>query len=333
MRIANSVADRKCPWFMDASLTAAKLAELDVSIRSYVEDIVENGFTVIRASISKAKCRDQIAAFKSFASANRDRFEKFIDADGHFPRIVNLHSALPSLFELFSASPISYRVQKALFGSTPALYTSLFYERGSAQPAHRDTPLFSTRPEYFYLGVWVALEDANLENGALQVYRGGHKIPELNREEIASVRFTSLDEIPPISDALWIDYQTRVEEQCKAAGLKLESVCAEAGDTIIWHPQLPHGGGPIQDKKRSRFSFVMHTTPLGVPVYHQEIFFNPSRATPIDADWAYSEINGAHQVVHSGVDFGHRESFPASSFKIPSERPQKTGRRLFERFR
>ena len=28
-----------------------------------------------------------------------------------------------------------------------SLYTSLFYETGSEQPIHRDTPLFCTRPE------------------------------------------------------------------------------------------------------------------------------------------------------------------------------------------
>jgi hypothetical protein len=34
-------------------------------------------------------------------------------------------------------------------------------------------------------------------------------------------------------------------------------------------------------------SLVMHTTPLGVPVYDHNVFFNPSRAFNDKAPWGY----------------------------------------------
>ena len=320
MQIKNSVKSQSSPWFMDHARVPDKLARLDNAVRLHVSGIIEDGFAVIRGSIPKRRCEILITKFKEFAAANPDKFQKFLDKDGHYPRIVNLHAALPELFELFAKNPIAYQVQEALFDATPNLYTSLFYERGSAQTPHRDTPVFSTRPEYFYLGVSVALEDANLQNGALQVYRGGHKIPELDREQIALARFGSRSEIPPISNELWTDYQSRVEEQCKDAGLTLESICVEAGDTVIWHPQLPHGGGPIADLAKSRFSLVMHTTPVGVPVYHQDKFFNPNADAPMDAPWQYEQVAGAFRVVQNEVNFGHQESFQVSSFNIPERK-------------
>jgi len=322
MQIENSVKTRICPWFMDDSQIEAKLAGLDADIRHHARSIIDNGFTVIRGSIPKERCSFLINQFKNFAQSNSEKFKKFLDSDGHYPRIVNLHAAMPELFELFSKNQMAYRVQQALFDATPSLYTSLFYERGSAQTPHRDTPVFSTRPEYFYFGVWVALEDANPENGALQVYRGGHKIPELDREKIALKRFSTLEEIPPTSNDLWIDYQSEVVRRCEDAGLQIESLCVEAGDTVIWHPQLPHGGGPIADLAKSRFSFVMHTTPVGVPVYHQDKFFNPNAEAPIDAPWWYEEIEGAHRVKHTEVNFAHQESFAVSDFHNP-EKPGK----------
>ncbi|MBT2790440.1 phytanoyl-CoA dioxygenase family protein [Paraburkholderia strydomiana] len=153
----------------------------------------------------------------------------------------------------------------------------------------------------------VALEDANAENGALQVFRGGHALPELDREAMAKKYFASLDGMPQYTHELWVEYQDAVTKQCEDAGLIRESLSVEAGDTVIWHPQLPHGGGPIQDITRSRFSFVMHTTPVGVPVYHQNVFFNPNGDHSLEAKWDYNQINGKFLVDHGKVDFAHQK--------------------------
>jgi len=67
---------------------------------------------------------------------------------------------------------------KLLLACTPL--SSMSADRRS--PLIETPPVFSTAPEHFYFGVWVALEDANAENGAMQIYRGGHAIPELDRE-------------------------------------------------------------------------------------------------------------------------------------------------------
>lgn len=318
MQIPSSVKGQTRPWFMDESLIPQKLATVPEDIRLYVEQIIEDGFTVIPRSVSQQLCDDAIAGFKRLENVNREAFFEFVDKDGHYPRIINLHAAIPEVFALFTKNPLAYRVQETLFDARPCLYSSLFYERGSAQDIHRDTPVFSTKPEHFYFGVWVALEDSDPGNGALQVCRGGHKLPELDREQIALKRFNTLDAIPPTSNDLWVDYQNQVQKQCAEAGIKPESIYVKAGDTIIWHPQLPHGGGPIADLTRTRFSLVMHTTPVGVPVYHQDKFFNPTAPAPLDASWWYEEVDGHIRMKVDDINFGHTKSFKLSSLNVPA---------------
>lgn len=56
---------------------------------------------------------------------HNDKFSKYLDRDGHYPQIANLHSAFPDLIELFDSSKLVYETQEAMF-ETPSLYTSLF---------------------------------------------------------------------------------------------------------------------------------------------------------------------------------------------------------------
>jgi ectoine hydroxylase-related dioxygenase (phytanoyl-CoA dioxygenase family) len=195
------------------------------------------------------------------------------------------------------------------------LYTSLFYERGSAQEVHRDTPVFVTRPEYRYFGTWVALEDTDPDNGPLVVVRGGHLLPEIDREGIARSFCANLDDVPALSNDMWVSYQHEVAAQCARAGLGTDPVCAKMGDTIIWHPQAPHGGAPIRDLRRTRFSLVMHSTPLGVPVYRQDVFFNPSKPVSDRAPWNYVSRGRRRYADFREISFGHVRSYPLEAFQ------------------
>lgn len=255
---------------------------------------------------------------KELLGRNQAIFGKHLDADGHYPRIINLHLLYKPLLRLFAANPLALAIQDAFFNAPTALYTSLYYERGSAQSTHRDTPYFSTRPEYRYLGVWAALEDANDLNGCLEVVRKGHLVPEEDREAIALRHYKTLDEVPPGGsagrDILWDEYQSMVLDACKKRGLIKERVHAKAGDIIIWHPQLPHGGSHIDDLTRTRHSFVMHVTPVGTPVYHQDVFFNPAKRVSERARWRYAKFDGRKYVDGHKIDIGHRENREVADF-------------------
>ena len=292
--------------------------DIDPLVKGHALEVIAKGYTVVRGAIPPAQCRETIAAFRHFEQANDAIFAANRDANGHYPRIQNLHSVMPELEWLFTRNPVWLAVQDLLFGAPTALYTSLFYEVGSQQPLHRDCPVFATRPEYLFFGTTVYLEPAGDDNGCLEVMQGGQLIPEIDREAMALRRYGALDKIPSLDGDTWIEYQNTVIEQGKARRLAVRKLHVQAGDGLIWHPQLPHGGTPIRDAARTRFSFVMHTTPVGVPVYHQDAFFAPSRPFSEKAAWSYREMEG-RQIAdfRHGVGFGHDRGYQLAEFRQP----------------
>uniref|UniRef100_UPI0026191979 tetratricopeptide repeat protein n=1 Tax=Pseudomonas sp. TaxID=306 RepID=UPI0026191979 len=105
-----------------------------------------------------------------------------------------------------------------------------------------------------------------------------------------------------------------------AKGLQTKKLHVSAGDTVIWHPQLPHGGSPIRDKDRTRFSLVMHVTPVGVPVYHQSVFFRPSFSFPEKAPWGFREVDGRQIAdIRNGINFDHKNGYSLDRIKPPGE--------------
>jgi ectoine hydroxylase-related dioxygenase (phytanoyl-CoA dioxygenase family) len=298
----------------------AEIAGLDIDplVKGHAMEVIAKGYTVVRGAIPAALCQDTIAAFRRFERANDAIFAANRDASGHYPRIQNLHAVLPELDLLFTRNPVWLAVQDVLFGAPTALYTSLFYEVGSQQPLHRDSPVFATRPEYLYFGTTVYLEPADDDNGCLEVMQGGHLIPEIDREALALRRYGALDKIPNMDGDAWMEYQASVVEAGRARRLAVRKLHVQAGDSLIWHPQLPHGGTAIRDATRSRLSFVMHTTPVGVPVYHQDVFFAPSRPFPDKAPWTYREAEGRRIAdFRHGVGFGHERAYQLAEFRQP----------------
>ena len=117
-----------------------------------------------------------------------------------YRRIVNLHSKLSSAKPLFSSNT-ALATTDYFFDESTTLYTSLFFERGSGQDCHRDTPYFWTNPGYGYFGVWLALEDVKPDAGPLIVVPKSHKIidTDLFRNEIGNMERLESGQLNPLS--------------------------------------------------------------------------------------------------------------------------------------
>lgn len=312
----------KLPWFMEHdALESVSRRGCPPELRPYVESMLLKGYAVLPDSLSVDLCDSLVARFRAFERANTEKLAPFVGADGHYPRFVNLHLAATELFATFSANPVALAVQDFLFEAETCLYTSLFYERGSGQTLHRDTPYFCTRPEYRYFGMWVALEDVDEDNGPLMALEGGHLLDELDRAAMAREVLGADVPVPPDSTKLWDAYQAAVKRQGESLGLRVVTLPVKKGTTILWHPQLPHGGAPIRDSSRTRFSFVMHTTPEGTPVYHQHVFFAPDSVHPERASWPYETRDGRKYVRHARVSFAHQKDYAPSELVPESASP------------
>lgn len=151
---------------------------------------------------------------------------------------------------------------KKIFNGEPILFSSLFFEKGSEQRIHRDTPYFYTYPKNLFVGVWVALEDIQEGTGELLYYPKGHlfdiDIKNLKRK---------------YNDLNWDTYNKEVQHLCEFNKLELVKFLPKKGDVLIWHPELPHGGSKRIHENLSRKSIVFHFKKINVPIYGTNIFF------------------------------------------------------------
>lgn len=265
------------------------------------DSLQRDGYVVVRGAVDAALVNDINERIGRFKQRNPKAAARNLDEHGRLYRVVNLHLAVDAMTRLLTDNP-AIAVCDRFLGEATTLYTSLYYERGSEQPLHRDSPVFATAPHGRYMGVWVALDDVADDNGPLMVVPRSHDLPALDLQAIRREVFGD-GAIDPMSPAGWSAYQAAVAAQCEAAGLSPQPVHVRAGDVIIWHPQLFHGGAP-HPSVRTRRSVVMHVTPKGMPVGHMDVFYDPSRARD-KAPWRYY-TRGDRQIARfKQVDFGH----------------------------
>ena len=148
----------------------------------------ETGFVVVRGAVDPSLCRRALAGIDAFKAKHRKAVVANANEFGHLYRVVNLHLAVDALAAAFADNQ-ALAVTDRFFGEATTLYTSLYYERGSEQALHRDTPYFCTRPADRYLGVWLALDDVDADNGPLRVVPRSHLLPAIDVRALARELF------------------------------------------------------------------------------------------------------------------------------------------------
>jgi phytanoyl-CoA hydroxylase len=284
-------------------------------VEAHYQTLMHNGFCVVPTCVPVELCQPALEAIGRFKGHHHAVIAGNVDEFGHLYRVVNLHSAIDAVADLFVAETIGLSVCDRFFGSPTALYTSLYYERGSEQDLHRDTPYFCTRPQGKYLGMWLALDDVDDDNGPLRVVPGSHTLVPVDVRAIAREIFPDPSDVPSSSTDAWVRYQGEVQQQCQRLGLAEKTLHMRTGDVVIWHPELLHGGAPHNLRDRSRRSLVMHVTPVGVPVYHMDVFFNPDKPVSSKATWNYVRRARRSIAEFPDVDFGHAFSVPAHELR------------------
>jgi phytanoyl-CoA hydroxylase len=269
--------------------------------------LLRDGYAVVRGGVEDRLCVAANTDVDVFKARNRRDVAPNLDGQGRLHRVVDIHAVIDSFAALFSENE-ALEVCDQFFAAETALYTSLFFECGSEQALHRDSPAFCTRPEGRYLGLWVALEDTGADNGPLVVVPGSHALPVVDVEAMAIELYGDPSKAPRSDDAGWHTYQAAVGALADAHGLSAREVHVRRGDVVIWHPLLFHGGAPRRSSTRTRRSIVFHVTPLGTSVHGQDFFFDRAKEA---ADWPHSRYarrNGRAILKHTTIDFAHEYS-------------------------
>jgi hypothetical protein len=139
-----------------------------------------------------------------------------------------------------------------LYGRRAFPFQTLNFPVGTQQTAHSDSIHFSSVPERFMCGVWVALEDIHANAGPLLYYAGSHKWPIVSNTMIGRRGWESK------SHSAQAPFERAWTAMAESAGSKPETFLARKGQALIWAANLLHGGSHQLDTRRTRWSQVTH---------------------------------------------------------------------------
>lgn len=152
----------------------------------------------------------------------------------------------------------------SLLSDDPKLFQSINFINGSEQETHSDSIHMTTFPLGGLLGVWVALEDIETDNGPLHYYPGSHKLPYyLNKDYDNEGNFWL------IGDKDYTSYEKMIKDKISEIALDKKVFTAKAGDLLIWHANLFHGGEEHINKQKTRKSVVFHYYAANSICYHE----------------------------------------------------------------
>lgn len=151
-----------------------------------------------------------------------------------------------------AANQVVLDLLSKLYGRRAFPFQTLNFPVGTQQGAHADTAHFSSLPERFMCGVWLAMEDIGADAGPLFYYPGSHRWPIVTNGLIGRTGYDSrLTSAQQPYEAAWQAF-------CSASGVQPESLLARKGQALIWCANLLHGGSRQNDVRLTRWSQVTH---------------------------------------------------------------------------
>ena len=173
-------------------------------------------------------------------------------------RIIDLYGVSEAARQSIMCEKISAFLH-AIFGEPAIAMQSLSFQYGSEQAVHQDPAYVISQQPLKLAASWIALEDVRPGSGELIYYPKSHKLDDY----LFSGKYKSWTKARDGNE----DHQKFLQSlrsRSEELGLMLERFLPEAGDVLIWHADLAHGGAPIIDRKLTRRSLVTHYVPLSV---------------------------------------------------------------------
>nr|WP_284699573.1 phytanoyl-CoA dioxygenase family protein [Sphingomonas lycopersici] len=139
-----------------------------------------------------------------------------------------------------------------LYGRRAFPFQTLNFPVGTQQEIHSDSVHFSSLPERFMCGVWLAMEDVGPNAGPLFYHPGSHRWPIMTNALIGRRGFGStLNSAQDPYGAAW-------RALCAVDAAPAETFLARKGQALIWCANLLHGGTHQDDPSQTRWSQVTH---------------------------------------------------------------------------
>ena len=187
-------------------------------------------------------------------------------------------------------APAVLNLLRTLYDREPRPFQTLNFRVGTQQPAHADSVHFNTDPPGLMCGVWVALEDIDMDCGPLAYYPGSQKLAPVTPEDVG------IDIVPGQEAVAHEDYDTRyvpyIRDLLKREGLEPQYATVPKGHALVWAADLLHGGSPVRVPGRTRRSQVTHY------VFEGARLWTPLLSAPEERVWRDVPAIGCQRQIH-----------------------------------
>lgn len=154
--------------------------------------------------------------------------------------------------QAIAANQVVIDLLSKLYGRKAFPFQTLNFPVGTQQDAHSDSVHFSSLPERFMCGVWLAMEDIGPYAGPLFYYPGSHRWPIMTNALIGRHGYGS--DLASAQDP----YGPAWRALCEVDGAQPELFLPRKGQALIWCANLLHGGSYQHDPALTRWSQVTH---------------------------------------------------------------------------
>jgi ectoine hydroxylase-related dioxygenase (phytanoyl-CoA dioxygenase family) len=236
-------------------------------IESELRNFRENGYVIFKNALSAElieQINEQTVAFKNYP----DRYVMRKNGQYYDPADIESLTDKHRIIDVYGVSEAARNAAmceqittflSAIFEQPPIAIQSLSFQYGSEQALHQDTA-YVVAPEPAKISAsWIALEDISVGSGELLYLPKSHRFPDYKFSGISKSWKKSRD-----GQEDHKKYLSSLHELAKDRNLLPQPFVAKAGDILIWHSDLVHGGAPIKDKCLTRKSLVTHYVPLSV---------------------------------------------------------------------
>lgn len=280
-KVFNNSKDTSYPWvespFFNLILKKKKISNYQ---KQLAKKFNRDGYIVIDLKLNSKFVKKLTNDIDKNLKAGKVKKNPSIYHYNESPRIVEAWKFSKNVGRLALNNKI-LKTLKFLYDRESIAFSTLNFMRGTEQPLHSDYMHFSSIPERFLAGAWVALEDVNKNNGALAVVPGSHKLPIVDFNTLNCKKPDSIQSL----EKCYRVYEDYVRKIVKVSKLRIKPIYIKKGQAILWAANLLHGGTRHIKKKNTRRSQVIH--------YHFKNcskYYNPGFSVPSEGDYAIREL-------------------------------------------
>lgn len=254
----NLALDYDADLYSDEAVTPTDLDLTGVDDET-VATFERDGFVCVTRAFSARRIRQATRAVDDLIDGNVAEFRGVQFEPGHgdktgltsderrrlVRKLMSFVDHDPRLHELAFDSQLLATVSRLMGGAEPVLFQDMALLKppgGREKPWHQDMAYFDVPVDTPVVGVWIALEPATVENGALRLLPGSHR-------DGPQEHFKRRD---------WQICDTQIVRGRDRA------VPLPAGGALIWHGLLQHGS-PTNRTDQRRRALQFHYKPATTP--------------------------------------------------------------------